>query len=67
MRVFDEGRICRSAVDEGLNPCLDGVTRALRFCTIESSIMPRDSLRKSALSGELQPGLGEDLRSEEKH
>lgn len=45
------GKICRSAVNDGSKRGLDGVIRAFRFCVIESSIVPRDSRRKSALEG----------------
>ena len=51
MGRLPRGSICRSAVDEGSKRDLDGVIRALRFWVIESSIVPRDIRRKSALEG----------------
>lgn len=37
----------REDVEDGLNGVEDGVKRALRFCVIESSIVPREMRRKS--------------------
>lgn len=39
--------ICRESTDRGSHGCVEGVRRELRFCVIESSIVLRDSLRKS--------------------
>ena len=41
--------ICRAAVDEGSKPAWAGVTRALRFWTMESSMVLRDNRKKSVL------------------
>lgn len=45
------GGIWRAAVEEGSKRVLEGVMRALRFWVMESSIVPRDIRRKSALEG----------------
>ena len=34
-------------VEDGSKPAREGVTRALRFCAMESSIAPRDNRRNS--------------------
>ena len=49
MRRRDGARTCREDVEEGSKPSLAGVTRALRFWVMESSMEPRDNRRKSAL------------------
>lgn len=52
------GRICRSDVVSGSHGFLEGVIKALRFCIIESSIMPRDSRRKSRSAVWLKQNCG---------
>ena len=54
------GRVCLSAVDEGSKPAWAGVMRALRFWTIESSMVPRDNRRKSTLKQEDQFKANDD-------
>lgn len=65
MGRFCEGRICRSAVEDGSKGCFDGVTKALRFCTIESSIMPRDIRKKSRSALSLKQNWGANLGNSE--
>ena len=45
------GRSWREAVEEASQGMREGVMRALRFCTMESSIMPRETRRKSGGGG----------------
>lgn len=45
------GRVEREAVEEGSKPEREGVRSALRFCVMESSIVLRDTRRKSAWLG----------------
>ena len=39
----------RVAVEEGSKPRREGVSRALRFCVIESSVVARERRRKSVI------------------
>ena len=48
----------RVEVEEGSNPCCEGVRRALRFVDIESSIWLRESLRKSRRKRVLKQNVG---------
>jgi hypothetical protein len=41
--------ICRADVEEGFHGVDDGVSKAFKFCVIESSIALREIRRKSAL------------------
>ena len=57
MALLPGSLVCRSAVDDGSKPACEGVTKAFKFCTIESSIVALDIRRKAVLDDPHQPRL----------